>query len=68
MPALRAVIFQWSEADPSFALVVLASTLPFLRTSEICTASITDLNHTHRHNLPQPMNSSRPTQVLRNAL
>ena len=63
MPALRPVIFQWSEADPSFALVVLASTLPLLRTSEICIASLADLNPTHRRNLPQPINSSRLTQV-----
>ena len=55
MPTLRSVIFQWSEADSPFALVVLASTLSFLRTSEICTPSITDLNHSHKRKLPQPV-------------
>jgi hypothetical protein len=43
MPAMRAVIFQWSEADSSSALVVFASALSFLRTLEVCIASIADL-------------------------
>ena|SRR5882672_4695763 len=42
MSALWTVVFHRSEADSSSALVVLASDVPFLRTFEVCLASLAD--------------------------